>query len=158
MMKYKEIYKINLHGYTVDKALAQFITNYNLIIKNSQNTKICVIHGYGSTGEGGKIRSSLRKYLSEQTDKLQWFCGEQINGNAGITYIQPKRTLPEPYENLAHEIYHFCQTPKTREKIAGHFRKHGDQCTLKAIKHLEHSNQLKIVWKGKHKCYQQKRN
>jgi len=155
-MKYEDIYKINLHGYTVDKALEQFIANYNLCIQNTKGIEICVIHGYGSTGEGGKIRSSLRKYLSQQTDKLQWFSGEQINGNAGITYIKPGQALPGPYENLAHEILHFCQTPKTKKKIAGHFRKHGDQCTLQAIKYLEKNNQLKIVWKGKHKCYQQK--
>jgi len=155
-MKYENIYKINLHGYTVDQALKQFIAMYNLCVQKTKTIEICIIHGYGSTGEGGKIRSSLRKYLSQQTDKLQWTCGEQISGNAGVTYVKPKHTLPEPHVNLAHEIYHFCLTPKTKKKIAGNFRQYGDQCTLKALKFLEKNNQLKIVWKGKHKCYQQK--
>jgi len=156
-MKYKNIYKINLHGYTVDQALKQFIAIYNLCLQNTKTIKICIIHGYGSTGEGGKIRSSLRKYLAEQTDKLQWTSGEKIDGNAGVTYVEPKQALSEPYENLAHEIYHFCQSPKTKKKIAGNFRKYGDQCTLKALNYLEQKNQLKILWKGKHKCYQQKK-
>jgi len=155
-MKYEDIYKINLHGYTVDKALELFIMNYNLCLNtDTNNIEICVIHGYGSTGEGGKIRSSLRKYLSKHPDKLQWFCGEQRNGNAGITFVKPKKILPETYENLAHDIYHFCFTPKTKSKIAGYFRKQGDQRILKAIQYLEKKNRLKTVWKGKHKCYQQ---
>ena len=154
-MKNEYIFEINLHGYTVNQALEVFITNYNLCIQNTKNIEICVIHGYGSTGEGGKIRSFLRKYLSLQTDKLKWSGGEQINGNAGITYVKPLHTLSETYENLANEIFNYCQTPKTKKKIAGYFRKHGDQCTLKALKYLEKNNQLKIVWKGKHKCYQQ---
>jgi len=155
-MKDEDIYKINLHEYTVDEALEQFIANYNLLIDNNpKNIEICVIHGYGSTGEGGKIRLSLRKYLSKHSDKLQWFCGEQINGNAGITYIKPEKILPESYENLAQDIYQFCLTPKTKNKIAGSFRKHGYQKIIKAIQHLKKNNQLKTVWKGKHKCYQQ---
>jgi len=154
-MEKNEIYKINLHGYTVDKALKQFIASYNLCIQNIKNVEICVIHGYGSTGEGGKIRSKLRQYLSQHTDKLHWTCGEQRNNNAGITFIKPVKNLPEPYEYLAKEIMTYCLTPKTKKKIAGHFRKHGDQCTLQAIKYLEKKNKLKTVWKGKHKCYQQ---
>ena len=29
------------------------------------------IHGYGSTGKGGKIRTDVRRYLQEQKDKRQ---------------------------------------------------------------------------------------
>ena len=28
-----------------------------------------IIHGYGSTGKGGKIRTEVRRYLQEQKDK-----------------------------------------------------------------------------------------
>jgi len=154
-MKNEDIFKINLHGYTVNDALEEFIAAYNLCLQSTKNIDICVIHGYGSTGSGGKIRSSLRKYLSLQTDKLKWSGGEQINGNAGITFIKPGKALSEPYEKLAHEIFNYCQAPKTKKKIAGYFRKHGDQCILKALKYLEKNKKLKTIWKGKHKCYQQ---
>ncbi len=30
---------------------------------------IKIIHGYGSTGKGGKIRTEVRRYLQEQKDK-----------------------------------------------------------------------------------------
>jgi hypothetical protein len=94
--------------------------------------------------------------LSQQTDKLEWSKGEFINGNAGITFVKPEQILPEPYEILAQDIFNYCLTPKTKKKIAGQFRKHGDQCTSEAIHFLEKQGKLKIVWKGKHKCYQQK--
>jgi len=145
--------KINLHGYTVRKALELFIAYYNSSIQNQKDIKICVVHGYGSTGEGGKIRSALRNFLNEHNDRLQWFCGESIDGNAGTTYIQAIKTLPKTFENLAKDILNYCQTPKTKDKIAGYFRNHGDQCILKAIKFLEKKKMIHIVWKGKHKCY-----
>jgi len=154
-MKYENVYKINLHGYTVDKALDHFITTCNFWRQKNKDIEICIIHGYGSGGEGGKIRSSIRKYLSQQKDKIEWSKGEQINGNAGVTFVKLGQELPEPYENLAQDILKYCITPKTKKKIASYFRKHGDQRTLKAIKYLEKNNQLKIVWKGKHKCFQQ---
>ncbi|NCC68731.1 MAG: hypothetical protein EOM14_11170, partial [Clostridia bacterium] len=32
-------------------------------------TAIKIIHGYGSTGKGGKIRTEARRYLQQQKDK-----------------------------------------------------------------------------------------
>lgn len=32
-------------------------------------TAIKIIHGYGSTGKGGKIRTETRRYLQQQKDK-----------------------------------------------------------------------------------------
>ncbi|NLT62856.1 MAG: Smr/MutS family protein [Clostridiales bacterium] len=32
-------------------------------------TAIKIIHGYGSTGKGGKIRTETRRYLAQQKDK-----------------------------------------------------------------------------------------
>jgi len=152
-MQYYYDYELNLHGYTVNEAINFFISFYNSCAHKQKGARLCIIHGYGSTGGGGKIRSALRKLLISQNNNLNWVSGEQIDGNPGITYIKTYNLLPETHENLACEIMKFCHTPKTREKIAGHFRKHGDQCVLKAIKYLEKNSLLTTCWKGKHKCY-----
>jgi hypothetical protein len=47
----------------------------------------------------------------------------------------------------------FCKTPKTKEKIAGKFRNDGTDNVIKCIKDLEKKKMLKIVQKGKFKCY-----
>jgi len=153
-MQFQNAQPINLHGFTVNEALAQFIIFYNDWIKSKKGIEICVIHGYGSKGNGGKIRSDLRKFLTEHNDKLTWFPGEQIDNNTGVTYVKGYQKLPQIHEKLANKVIHFCQTPKTKDKIAGNFRKYGDQCVLKTIQLLEKNNQLGTVWKGKHKCYQ----
>jgi len=145
--------ELNLHKCSVHEAIQLFILYYNDCVKHKKGIRLCVVHGYGSSGDGGKIRSAIRKLLSEHDDKLEWRKGEEIDANPGVTYIKAKKKLPGYHENLAVEIIHFCQTPKTRKKIAGHFRKYGDQSVLQAIRHLEKSKRLKICWKGKHKCY-----
>ncbi|MBF0450257.1 MAG: Smr/MutS family protein [Candidatus Magnetomorum sp.] len=130
-----------------------FITYYNACVQHKKGMRLCVVHGYGSSGYGGKIRSTIRQLLDDHKDRLEWRSGEQTDGNPGVTYVKADQLLPEIHENLAVNIIEFCDTPKTREKIAGHFRKHGDQCVLKAIRYLQQSNQLTTFWKGKHKCY-----
>jgi hypothetical protein len=43
---------------------------------------IKIIHGYGSTGKGGKIRIRARKYLEEQKQKgniRDYICGEEFS-------------------------------------------------------------------------------
>ncbi|KPA12831.1 protein containing Smr protein/MutS2 [Candidatus Magnetomorum sp. HK-1] len=152
-MQYHYKNELNVHGYTVNEAINLFLFFYNSCAQQKKGTRLCVVHGYGSTGGAGKIRSALRKLLTDHNDKLEWHPGEQIDGNPGITYITAYQLLPETHENLASEIIQFCHTPKTREKIAGHFRKHGDQCVLKSIRYLEKNSLLTICWKGKHKCY-----
>ncbi|NLW64711.1 MAG: hypothetical protein GXY26_00545 [Clostridiales bacterium] len=41
-----------------------------------------IIHGYGSTGKGGKIRTETRRYLQDQLEKRQirgFICGENFS-------------------------------------------------------------------------------
>jgi hypothetical protein len=152
-MRYDYENELNLHKCAVHEAIQLFISYYNDCVQYKKGTRICVVHGYGSSGDGGKIRTAIRKLLEGHNEKLEWRPGETIDGNPGVTYIKAYQLLPDNHEHIAIDILNFCKTPKTREKIAGHFRNHGDQCVLKAIRYLEKTNLLSIRWKGRHKCY-----
>ena len=64
MNKYKEI---NLEaGYpTVDEAMSYLKMSVTLC-KQNKITCLTVIHGYGSTGKGGAIRTKARQWLNAQ--------------------------------------------------------------------------------------------
>ncbi|MDN5304722.1 MAG: hypothetical protein PWP46_1608 [Fusobacteriaceae bacterium] len=140
---------IDLHGLTVMQAEEIFIREYN----NNLDKIIKVIHGYGSSGNGGKIRKSLRKLLENNKNLLDYEKGEIIDGNRGYTIIYPKNRIPDKIDSLKIEIIEYCKTPKTKDKIAGYFRKYEPEKILSAIRQLENNNLLKIVQKGKYKCY-----
>ena len=145
--------KINLHSYTVTEAIDEFIEFYNKRVKQGNNSPIMVVHGYGSSGEGGKIRNKIRKLLDDYSDSLTFSCGETIDQNPGYTLIFPRKSLPNSNDLLGNEIIKYCNNPKTLNTIAGEFRKHGDPQIKLTIKSLIRQRKIKTVQKGKNKCY-----
>ncbi|TDT67415.1 Smr domain-containing protein [Hypnocyclicus thermotrophus] len=143
---------IDLHGLTVVQAEEIFIREYN----NNLNKTIKIIHGYGSSGSGGKIRKNIRKLLEKNKEYFNYKKGEIIDGNRGYTIVYPKKRIPEKIDSLKIEILKYCMVPKTKDKIAGHFRKYKPEKILKAIKYLESNDLLEIIQKGKYKCYVKK--
>ena len=63
----KGVRELNLElGYpTVDEALRRLKAELSATRK-MKTPVIKIIHGYGSTGKGGRIRTAVRKYLTEQ--------------------------------------------------------------------------------------------
>jgi len=146
-------YELNLHGYHMNEALNIFLTFYNNQISMDKKDCFRLIHGYGSSGQGGKIRVRLRQFLKEHSECVSYKTGEEIENNPGATWIYPKSILPS-FENLLEsKILDFCSSPKTQKKIAGQFRVYGDQQVSQAIKNLIKQNLLSMIWKGKHKCF-----
>jgi hypothetical protein len=126
---------IDLHGCTVHEAIAQFVDFYNNCVRGGYRGCIEVVHGYGSSGVGGKIRQELRRYLARNSACLEIYVPGNL-GNPGITRVYPKRLLPvtpnrAPGQNsdqatrAREAILNFCETPKSRErvfsKLAGRF-------------------------------------
>ena len=66
---------------TVDDAIRRITYN----IRNAETsgvTAVKIIHGYGSTGSGGKIRSEARRYLERQKKQsmiLDFIPGEEFS-------------------------------------------------------------------------------
>jgi len=108
----------------VHEAIAQFIDFYNSSVRSGYRGCIEVIHGYGSSGVGGKIQQELRRYLQKNSACLEIYVPGDL-GNPGITRVYPKKLLPaikysqnSDQSNRAREaILNFCETPKSKERI-----------------------------------------
>ena len=150
-------YELDLHGLTWRNSLGEFMQLYDEAMcaaDDPGSTQIMVVHGYGSTGEGGVLRTRLRRFLARFEDYLEFTPGEEIDGNYGCTIVRPLRHLPSSTELLSEDIWDYCQTPKTRSKIAGRFRRYGDPNVMEAIKSLEKQGRLRRVHKRRHTAYE----
>lgn len=76
---------IDLHGLTDDEAVEQLMTRINHLLKHGQRHRINVIHGYGSSGAGGRLKSVIRETLDRC--QVEYFCGEVFDGNPGHTIV-----------------------------------------------------------------------
>ncbi len=94
---------IDLHGYTVPEAIAQFIDFYNQCVRSGHIGPIEVIHGYGSSGRGGVIKVALHEYLEANAHCIRGFV--PVSGNPGATRVHPKRPLPDDAPDTRHFRY-----------------------------------------------------
>jgi hypothetical protein len=150
-------HKLDLHGATWEEAQAAFIEHYNQVLSQAAGRTsqgLDVVHGYGSSGKGGVLRTKLRAFLEQQSALLEFFPGEEADGNPGHTLVVPQLPLPEQEEFLAEEVWAYCTVPRSLDKIAGKFRKQGEPQVLRAIRALESQRRLHGVRKGTVKLYQ----
>ncbi|MBB5021010.1 Smr/MutS family protein [Desulfurispira natronophila] len=141
---------LDLHCLQGIDAIDTFVSFYNLRIQSGDTTPIEVIHGYGSSGDGGVIKRRLRRLLDAHPCHLTYMTPDH---NPGITIVNPKKMLPYTAGLLTSEILDYCHHPKTKEKIAGKFRQHGDAKVMQAISALQREGALTVMNKGKHVCY-----
>ena len=116
---------LDLHGYTAAEAIEAFVKHYNERVKRNQLGCWKVIHGYGSTGVGGAIRTRLRAFLDLHPEKVHYEPGDRY-GDPGWCFVYPKQHLPGQQERLATAILDFCTEGKTEEKIIREFVRHGE--------------------------------
>ena len=131
--------ELDLHGRTWSEAIEEFIRVYNDAVEASDELAtldIVVIHGYGSSGEGGVIRHRLRAFLRRFPERVDFTSGEESNGNQGCTVVRPLAKLPRSLDMLEEQIAGFCEQPRTKNAIAGKFRRYGDRRVLNAIQTL----------------------
>ena len=145
--------ELDLHGYTTDEALRIFVDVYNRQLQNGSIESLRLIHGYGSSGEGGKIRRKIRTFLSNATDSLDWKSGDDVENNSGTTIVYPHKPLPPAEERLAAAILVFCSTPRTESKIAAEFRQHSPREIKQAIRTLVRQSRIKQVFKAGREAY-----
>ena len=139
-------YEIDLHGLTWKESLRTFIEAYNDAFDNAGEpigVQVRIIHGYGSTGEGGVLRSRLRSFCRRFGDYLEVTAGEEIDGNRGCTVVSPMRRLPDVQDLLAEQIQDYCKRPRSRSKVFGRFRRYGQPHVLQAIRSLEKQGRLR---------------
>lgn len=147
---------LDLHGLTWTEAETSFIEFYNQTLRSAGKNavELDVVHGYGSTGTGGVLRGRLRGFLGRYECCLDFQIGEKVDGNPGHTIVVPLKSLPSIRDQLSRAICDFCDRPRSRSKITGKFRKHGETTVLSTIKTLESQKRLRASNQGAHKLYQ----
>ena len=90
-------HSIDLHNCNVAEAMHRFVGFYNSCVRAGYRGRIEVIHGYGSSGTGGAIRSALRAYLKTHASVFGDFLAGESLRNPGVTVLYAKETLaPSP--------------------------------------------------------------
>ena len=141
---------VDLHGMTWSEALNAFIEFYNSAVAGGSAARLEVIHGYGSTGEGGVLRKRLHGFLESHAQSLE----VHTDSNPGHTFVTPKTALPDTVDMLCEDILAYCDTPRPQSKIIGKFRRSGQPEVLGAIRTLESQRRLTAKLKGKLKVYE----
>lgn len=144
---------LDLHGLTVTEALERFVEQYNLRVKGGHLGGWTIVHGYGSSGKGGAIRSKLRAFLDRFPEKLRQEAGDNY-GNPGWTWVYPKIRLPDRRERLALEILEYCSTPRGDEKIQREFVTEGGVLVKEVLRSLAKAGRLQVVHRGVKVQYQ----
>jgi len=142
-----------VHGLTVGEALKVFAEFYNRHVRSSSREPVRVIHGWGASGEGGKIRLKLRQFLAEAVPDLDWKAGEDVEGNLGVTIVYPRKAIQVREVQLANAILEFCSTPRTESKIGAQFRKYTPREVKETIRLLVQQRRMKEIRKGDHAAY-----
>ena len=149
---------LDLHGKTWAESLAEFRDFYNGAARSHPNggVQLEVVHGYGSTGQGGRLQTSLRSYLERQSRAglLSYRTGEAADGNPGHTLVTTLKPLPAAGDDLADSIWEFCAHPQSHRKVMNRFRRHGDPQVQKAVRDLQGQKRLKSVTVGREKGYE----
>lgn len=144
------LFEIDLHGYTVSEAIELFIENYNRRVGAGKLSSFSVVHGYGSTGSGGRIRTALLKILQANEGCLSFQRDER---NHGRTIVHPEKRLPEGAGIISGEILAYCSEGKTESKILGKFRRYGDLNVRRTLQDLLKNRRMNMTLKGRHKVY-----
>ena len=140
-----ETIELDLHGRTWSEAIEEFIRVYNDAVETTRelaSLRIVVIHGYGSSGEGGAIRHRFRAFLRRFPERVEFTTGEEMTGNQGCTVIKPLTKLPNSHDMLEKQIAEYCELPRTKNAIAGKFHRHGDRRVSNAIQTLMQKGRL----------------
>ncbi len=150
--------KLDLHGKTWAEALVEFRDFYNAAVRaypNGNGAPLEVVHGYGSTGAGGRILTSLRNYLEQQSRAglLAYRTGEAADGNPGHTLVTALKPLPTAGDDLDDSILEYCARAQSHSKVMNRFRRHGDPEVKEAIRRLESRKRLQSVTVGREKGY-----
>jgi hypothetical protein len=145
--------ELDVHGLTVDQALKAFADFYNHSLGTHPQEPIRIVHGYGSSGDGGRIRLKIREFLESAKECLDWKTGEDAEANLGVTIVFPRKALRAGENQLAAAIVQFCSSPRTESKISAEFYKYEARKIKQAIRTLVRQNKLKEVFKGGHAAY-----
>ena len=152
---------LDLHGKTWPEALEEFVDAYNRAVHPSAGSGsghtcriLRVVHGYGSTGNGGVLRTRFRKFFEKHESRMEFTPGEKVGVNPGYTLVTPRYPLPGTGAVLSELVWDYCEQAKPMGRIVGQFRRYGTPRVQQAVRSLEGQKRLRKVAKGKNSAYQ----
>lgn len=95
--------ELDLHGHTVDQALARFATTYNAACAAGRSKRLVVIHGWNESAFKGSIADTLHRMLHRRGIRFD----HPIEGNPGRTSVRIGAAMPQP-------AGHVSSAPKQR--------------------------------------------
>ena len=148
--------ELDLHGKTWAEAIEEFVDAYNKAARTDGHPgrTLRVIHGYGSGGSGGVLRTRFRRFIERHAGRLEFIPGEKADGNPGYTLVTPGDRLPGADAALSELVWDYCEQPKTMSKIVGQFRRYGTPRVQQAVRSLEGQRRLRKSAKAKNSVYQ----
>lgn len=142
--------QLDLHGKTQRDAVEEFVREVNAALERTGGpVTMRVVHGYGSTGEGGVLGARLRGFCDSHADRASYVRGEDAEQNPGLTIVTVKQALPDARERLGEAIMEYCGRPRTKDRIARRFRREGGREVADAVRELAKQGRLKKT-KGRH--------
>ena len=147
---------LDLHGKTWPEALEEFVDAYNKAVQPGGHACriLRVVHGYGSTGSGGVLRTRFRKFFEKHESRMEFTPGEKLSVNPGYTLVTPKYPLPGTDAVLSELVWDYCERAKPMGRVVGQFRRYGTPRVQQAVRSLEGQKRLRKVAKGKSSGYQ----
>ena len=136
---------IDLHDMIYDEAIRYFINKYNESIKIDPKEEIIVIHGYGSTGNGGILKQRFKTFFKQNKDNLNFLA----DINPGRTFITPIHSIPIILDILSEKIVTYCSdSPKAIIKIQGKFhREYRANEVKQALQKLVKQDLIEVIQK-----------
>jgi hypothetical protein len=130
--------ELDLHGLTVDEALRHFVAHCT----RYPQEPVRIIHGYGSTEKGARIRKAIRAFLLTSAGRLEWKAGEDVEANPGVTIVYPGGISDAHTDWSAAALLEFCSVPRTESKIARELRNLKPREVKQLIRTLVRSGKL----------------
>jgi hypothetical protein len=146
--------ELDLHGLRMADALHLLVEAHNSIAASGSREGLKVIHGYGSTGQGGEMREEIRELLRRNPHAGEFVTGEEAENNPGFTIVYPRKRLPAGSERLWDAIVEFCKEPRSQEEIVRKFiRRSAEPEIARAIRELTNRGKLRETYHNTRKKY-----
>ncbi len=140
--------ELDLHGLTGADALRHFLEFYSGRFRSGCTTPFKVIHGWGSSGQGGNVISgTLTALLDKHPDKASYA------RHLGYMIVHPTFPLPTITQCLEEQILEYCVSPRTQSELESKFHAWTSGAILNATRRLKRSGRLREVWKGRYRHF-----
>lgn len=142
--------QLDLHGMTQRDAVEAFVAESNAALERAGGpVTMRLVHGYGSTGEGGVLGARLRGFCDSHPDRASYVRGEDAERNPGLTIVTVESPLPDGCQRLGDAIVEYCGRARTMDRITGRFRREGGREVAYVVRDLASQGRLRKT-KGRH--------